>query len=66
MNKLEEGIKFTFTYEVDYQGQPKQGVNYTTTAVTLPNILADFEQFLRGCGFAFDGQIDIVGDNNEK
>ena len=32
---------------------------------TLPQLLEAFEQFLRGCGFHFDGHIDIVNDFGE-
>lgn len=35
-------------------------VTLETNSVTLPDILAEFEQFLRGAGFHFDGQLDIV------
>ncbi len=35
-------------------------VTFETNKETLPEILEDFEMFLRGAGFHFDGQIDIV------
>jgi hypothetical protein len=35
-------------------------VTLETNSETLTDILAEFEQFLRGAGFHFDGQIDIV------
>ena len=35
-------------------------VTVETNNVSLPDILAEFEQFLRGAGFHFDGQLDIV------
>lgn len=35
-------------------------VTLETNSVSLPDILAEFEQFLRGAGFHFDGQLDIV------
>lgn len=31
--------------------------------VCLPEIIKAFEDFLRGCGFAFDGELDIVEDD---
>ena len=34
--------------------------NMTVDGTYLPDILEDFESFLRGCGFHFDGIIDIV------
>lgn len=33
---------------------------------TLPQLLEAFEQFLRGCGFYFDGHIDIIDDFGEN
>ena len=35
-------------------------VTFETNSVTLPEILAEFTQFLRGSGFHFDGELDIV------
>jgi hypothetical protein len=29
-------------------------------AVTLPEILTDFQDFLKGSGYCFDGEIEIV------
>jgi hypothetical protein len=31
----------------------------------LPDVLENFELFLRGCGFYFDGNVDIVSNENE-
>jgi hypothetical protein len=33
---------------------------------TLPEILESFEDFLRGCGFVFDGNLYIVSDEEEE
>jgi hypothetical protein len=35
-------------------------VTFETNSVTLSDILVEFTQFLRGSGFHFDGQLDIV------
>lgn len=35
-------------------------VTTTTTAVTLDDILEEFEMFLQGCGFIIDGKLDII------
>jgi hypothetical protein len=40
-------------------------VTTTTTAVTLDDILEEFEMFLRGCGFVIDGTLDIVPNDTE-
>lgn len=60
-----EGMKFTFRQECSYEGQPRGTVEITTDAVSLDEILPVFEQFLRGCGFVIDGQIDIVKEETE-
>jgi len=31
-------------------------------AETLPEVLEEIERFLRGCGYHFDGQLDITKD----
>lgn len=36
----------------------------STDQVCLPDLLEDFEYFLKGCGFCFDGTIEVVP--NEK
>jgi hypothetical protein len=37
-----------------------------TSALTLPDILEDFADFLRGCGFSINGVIDVVEDDLEE
>jgi len=32
-------------------------------AIDLPTVFENFEYFLKGCGFVFEGNIDIVEDN---
>jgi hypothetical protein len=44
---------------------PTRTVTTTTDAVTLHDILEEFEMFLRGCGFFIDGKLDIVPDDTE-
>lgn len=36
-----------------------------TRAMVLSEVIEEFESFLRGCGFVFDGHIEIVDDENE-
>jgi hypothetical protein len=54
--------KFTFTCVDDEPSAWGQRFKSTTTkefeAVTLDQILPEFETFLRGCGFEFDGHLD--------
>ncbi len=49
--------KYTFISEEDFNHTK---VTVETRAVTIDELVARFEDFLRGSGFAFDGYIDIV------
>jgi hypothetical protein len=59
---------FTFAKEpngtVFEDNQPNVGMEFE--AQTLPDILAHFEDFLRGCGFRFDGVLDFVEDEDDR
>ena len=62
-------MKMTFTCEHydwdDFTGKQKDPISkvvFETKNVELTEILTDFEQFLRGAGFHFDGNLDIVED----
>ena len=53
--------KFTFICDHDnIHGEVASTVTFMTNKEYLPEILEDFELFLRGAGFVFDGMIDIV------
>ena len=58
-------MRFTFTKERDdtpiEQNQATVFIEFE--AQTLPDIVANFEDFLRGCGFMFDGHLDFVEDD---
>jgi hypothetical protein len=58
--------KFTFICDETPFPYSNEGVNAKRTvefsAVSLTDILTEFEQFLKGNGFVFDGNIDIVND----
>lgn len=49
-------ITFKYIYRID---QPYKSLEYNTESVDLDEILEDFEYFLRGVGFHFDGKIVI-------
>lgn len=52
----------TFTFEcLDENYKTQRGV--VTQKESLAELLEEFEQFLRGCGFVFEGHLDIV-DND--
>lgn len=61
-------MKFTFTSD-DGQGLiyghgPRAVRTTTFHAVELDTILDEFELFLKGCGFHFDGTLDFVKDED--
>jgi hypothetical protein len=62
--------KFTFTCVDDEPSAWGQRFQSTTTkefeAVTLDRILPEFETFLRGCGFEFDGHLDWYTPDTDK
>jgi hypothetical protein len=62
--------KYTFTcehYKYDDFTGDKYGVESKTVQESTPEDLSEliknFELFLRGCGFHFDGQLDIVEED---
>ena len=61
--------KFTFTceekprqYALTFQPNAKRTVEFES--VSLGDIISEFELFLKGAGFVFDGTLDIV-DNDD-
>jgi hypothetical protein len=59
---------FTFAKEGDgtvyEENQVNVGMEFK--AVRLDEIVANFEDFLRGCGFVLEGHLDFVEDENER
>jgi DNA gyrase/topoisomerase IV subunit B len=55
MDSQPKQTKFTFTSEFDVL---KQTLEFR--ADTLDEILQNFEYFLRGCGFYFDGRLGFI------
>jgi hypothetical protein len=55
---------FTFTKEPDgtvfEDNQPHVTISFESQ--TLPEIVLNFETFLRGCGFNVDGHLDFMED----
>ena len=56
---MEEEYYTVFQHVSHYQGQPRTTTELRTEAVTLDEMFAAFEDFLRGCGFTFDGHITL-------
>ena len=47
--------------ETDLAGnETKNNVTFTFHAETLTQVLEKYTEFLKGCGFVFNGQVDIV------
>lgn len=53
-------MTFTCEHRNPWDESLDSKITLETNSETLTDILAEFEQFLRGAGFHFDGQIDIV------
>lgn len=61
--------KFTFTCE--HEHPIKKDVNISTITYEsnreyLGDILEDFRDFLKGCGFHIDGEIDVVNESDKE
>lgn len=56
--------QFKYTYnEIDYEEYSPLEVTFEMPAeVSLTQMLNNFEQYLRACGFYFDGHLEIVDD----
>ena len=55
--------KYTFKKEKDPENTfDNTTVELTVDTVSREEILTAFEEFLRGCGFYFDGTIEVVSD----
>jgi len=49
--------------ETDLSGnETKNNVTFTFHAETLTTVLEKYQDFLKGCGFVFEGVVDIVPD----
>lgn len=57
-------MKTTFKIEYNYPNQPKSTIIHETDAVTLAELIAHFEDFLKGSGFCLDGKyIGIIEED---
>ena len=59
--------KFTFIKQPEDDNWLEEGDSKLTTefsAVTLDRVLEEFELFLKGSGFVFDGHLDFVQDKS--
>lgn len=62
-------MRFTFTGEDSYEDENGDFQTSVTSkkfsADTWPEVLERFEEFLRGCGFIFDGELTAVNYQNK-
>jgi hypothetical protein len=45
------------------QKEPISKINFETKNNSLEDILGDFEMFLRGCGYYFEGHLGVVNED---
>jgi hypothetical protein len=62
VKESKEEMITTFKTAVDYPGQAKKVVTLRTNGVELDDLLQEFEDHLKGCGFCFDGHVTIVDE----
>jgi hypothetical protein len=48
--------------EENFLGEGEATVTHVITTVKVEDAVKHFEDFLRGCGFMFDGHLDFVED----
>jgi hypothetical protein len=48
--------------EENFLGEGEATVTHVITTVKVDEAVKHFEDFLRGCGFIFDGRLDFVED----
>ena len=51
-----------FTFICDHNDDIGDGpvITYETERLFIEDVLSDFQDFLKGCGFVFDGDVQIV------
>jgi hypothetical protein len=61
------GMKYYFIYkETDFRGEETgKVITHHFRAESLSQLLENFQDFLKGAGFVFDGTVDIVTDDIE-
>lgn len=54
--------KFIFIQENNFNGSK---LTFESSSVSLDQILTDFADFLRGCGFQINGYLDVINPDEE-
>jgi hypothetical protein len=54
-----------FTFICDHNDNIGDGpvITYETERLFIDDVLFDFQDFLKGCGFVFDGTVQVVEDD---
>lgn len=56
-------MKITFKKEIDYDNpHDLTEIEMKINTLTVSRLVEEFECFLKGCGFVFDGKLDFVED----
>ena len=55
---MDHSMEMEFKLKQSYENT--RTVVHTTNAITLLEILEEFQMFLEGCGFQIDGTLDVV------
>ena len=57
--------KFTFKHEGEHYDGNKYSVEVTTEGIILSDVIAAFEDFLKGCGFSLSGKyLDLTSEED--
>jgi hypothetical protein len=59
-------VKYTFICEDKAPNYPPTIKTHEIETVGLADVLSAFEDFLRGCGFHFDGHVQVVDDSADS
>ena len=55
--------RFTFTCDHNDEMGPGPVLTLETERLFLDDVIADFQDFLKGCGFIFDGELQIYKED---
>lgn len=66
-DKIVERYTFRYSFgEYDDADKLESFLEFSTEGSTVTELLGKFEQFLRGAGFTFKGEFEVVDHNNFK
>lgn len=59
--------RFTFTKHKDvHNSYDNTSVVVSSDSLCIPELLEDFADFLRGCGYRFNGSIEVVPEESSE